>query len=92
MTKDFNFFLIIGHFLSLVHIEILSRYPNIDGSQWLNKDVQWIINKIFREKNYGLNGFNTFFLHFSTDFLVFACICFFHSHKPYCDVLLVTYA
>ena len=30
---------------------------------------------IFQERAYGLNCFDTFISHFSTEFLVFACIC-----------------
>ena len=84
----FNFwtFRVIGPF------EILSRYPNIDGSHSFSEDIQWTIDKVFREKTYGLNGFNTFFPHFSTDLLVFDCICcFFNSPKIYYDVLFITY-
>ena len=55
--------------------------------------VQWIIDKVFRRKTYGLNGFNTSFSQFSTAFLVFACFCCcFHSHKTYCDIWMITYA
>ena len=37
-------------------------------------------------------GFDTS-SHFSTEFLVFACICgCFHSHKTYCDVWFATYS
>ena len=47
--------------------------------------------KRFQRKAYGLNGFDTFFPHFSPSLLFFACICFcFDSHKIYSDVLLMT--
>ena len=40
-----------------------------------------------------LNGSDTFFSHFPTEFLAFACFCcWFHSHKTYCDALLIEYA
>ena len=45
-----------------------------------------------QRKGSGLNGFETFFSHFSTEFLVFACFCCcFHSHKTCCDVWSITY-
>ena len=73
MTQDFKkfqkFFLDISVFL--VTFEILSNYP-IDSSYWLQEDVQWITDKIFGEKLMVSNGFDFFFLHFSTEFLVFA--------------------
>ena len=87
-----EFFLMFGHFVLWVPFEILSRYPNIDSSHCFSKDTQWIIDKDRREKTFVLIGFNTFFSHFSTEFLVFACICCcFHNHKTYCDVLIYTY-
>ena len=30
--------------------EISSYYPKTVGSHWLRKDVQWIIDKVFKEK------------------------------------------
>ena len=73
MTQDFkkNFKKYLGIFLLLFTFEIFSHYSNIDSSHWPKEDVQWITDKIFI-KNYGLNGFETFFLHFSIEFLVFA--------------------
>ena len=61
--------LIFGHFVLLVPFEILSCYPNINGSLWLRREIQWNIAKIVREK---LSP-RTFLREFS----VFACICFF---------------
>ena len=74
MSQDFKYFFfekIFGHFVLLVPFEIISRYSNIDGSHCFTEDVQWIIDKVFRE-TYGLNGFDTFFLHFYTQILDFA--------------------
>ena len=71
-------------FVLLVTFEILSHYPNIDSLLWLNEDVQWITDRNFWKKNYGLNGFDTFFLHFSIEFLFFAFFCCFNRHN--CDV------
>ena len=34
----------------MVLFEILSHYPNVDSSQWLKKSVQWVIDKVVREK------------------------------------------
>ena len=76
MPQDLIFF-IFGDFVLLVLFEILSRYLYSDGAHCFNEDIQWIIDKIFREKNYDLNGFNTSLSHFSTEFLDSACICFF---------------
>ena len=45
----------------------------------------------FQGKAYGSNGLDNFFSHFSIEFLVFACNCYFHKHKTYCDILLMTY-
>ena len=45
----------------------------------------------FQRKSYGLNGFETFFLHLSIELLIFACNCYFFCHKVYCAVLLMTY-
>ena len=73
-------------FVILVAFEIFSRHPYIVSSHLLIEDVQWIIDS-FQRNAYGLNGFDTFFLHF----LAFACICCFHNQKTYCDVLLMTY-
>ena len=52
MTQDFkkikkNFFDI---FVFLVTFEILSHYPIIDISHWLEENVQWIADKNFSEK------------------------------------------
>ena len=82
--QDLKFFSIFGHFVLLVPYEILSCYPNINVSHFLREEVKWIIAKVFRE-TYGLIGFDTFFSHFSPEFLLFACV--FYSHKTYCDVL-----
>ena len=35
----------------LVSLEILSQCPDIVGYHWLREDVQWIIDKFFREKS-----------------------------------------
>ena len=37
-------------FVFLVLFEIVTHYPYIDSSHWLRKDVQWIIDKVFRGK------------------------------------------
>ena len=50
MPQDFNFFLIFGHFVLLVPFEILSRYPNVDGFYCFGENVQWILEKVLREK------------------------------------------
>ena len=44
------FFLVFGFFVTLVQFEILSHNPKNNSSQWLREGVQWITNKIFREK------------------------------------------
>ena len=52
MPQDFNFFSKnFGQFILLIHFEILSRHPDIDGYHYFSGDVQKIINKTFREKN-----------------------------------------
>ena len=51
MPQDFNFFLIFGHFVLLVHFEILTRHPNYDGCHCFSEDVKRIIDKTFRGKN-----------------------------------------
>ena len=92
-ATGFHFFSTFAQFVLLVPFEILSRYPIIDGSQCFSKDVQWNIDKVFREKTYVLTGFNIIFSQFSAEFLLFACICcHFRIRKTYCDVLLITYA
>ena len=74
MTQDFkkfyNFFLDIS--VLLVTFEILSHYPKIDSSYWLQDNVQWITDNFFREKLMVSNGFDLFFSHVPNDFLVFA--------------------
>ena len=83
----------LDNFLLLVVLEKLSQYPDIDISHWRKEEFQWIMNKVFREKVFDLNDFDTFLTHFSTEFLVFACnCCCFHNDKAFCDVLLITYA
>ena len=84
------FFRFLETFVLLVTFELLSHYPNIDSSHWLRKDVIWITDEVFREKRV-LNGSDTFTSQFPTEFLLFAyfCCCF-HSHKTYCDALLIT--
>ena len=42
--KNFEFLMVI-----LVPFEILSQYPNFYGSNWLMKDVQRNLEKLFRE-------------------------------------------
>ena len=42
----FGFFLVI-----LVPFEIVLHYPNNDSAHWLSEDVQWIVEKVFREKS-----------------------------------------
>ena len=37
-------------FVFLVLSEILPRYPYIDSLHWLREDVQWVIDKVFREQ------------------------------------------
>ena len=46
MPKDFHFF---GHFVLLVTFEILTCYPNINGSHWFSEEDHWITAKVFRE-------------------------------------------
>ena len=43
--KNFGVF-----FLLLFPLEILSHYPEIDNAHFLRKDIQWILDKVFREK------------------------------------------
>ena len=52
MTQDLNIFLKFFwfFFVLLVTSELISHYPKIDSSQWLKKYVQWISDKVFREK------------------------------------------
>ena len=89
MTQDLKFFGLI--FVLSVTFELILPHPNNDSSHCLKNYVQWITDKVFSEKTHGLNGFDTFFSHFSTELLVFDCFCCcFHSHKAYCDVLLIT--
>ena len=38
-------------FLVLVPFEILSHYVRVGSPLWLNKDLQCILDKVFREKN-----------------------------------------
>ena len=86
MPQDFKVKKNFDIFLLLVPLENILHYPDTDISQWLRKIVQWTMFKV-------LNGFDTFFSHFSIEFLVFACICCcFHSHKTYCNILLTNYA
>ena len=40
---------ILDIFVLLVPFEILSHYLKIDSSHWLRKEVQWILDKAFRE-------------------------------------------
>ena len=68
--KVLKFFLDIC--VLLVTFEILSHYPKTDSSYWLKEEVEWITDKLFREKLMFSNGFDFFFSHFSTEFLVFA--------------------
>ena len=52
MPQDFNFskkILDISYYWSL--FEILSRYPNIDGSRCFSEDVQGILDTVFGEKH-----------------------------------------
>ena len=83
MPQDFNNFKKkIGYFRILVAVEVLSYYPIFDSSNSLREDVQWIIDKVFLRKVYVSIGFDTFFSLFSTEFLVFACICCcFRDHR-----------
>ena len=37
-------------FILLVTFELLSHYSMIDSSHWLEKNVQWITDEVFREK------------------------------------------
>ena len=52
MTQDFKKFkkFFFDIFVLLVTFEILSHYPNIDISHWLQKDVQCITDKNFLEQ------------------------------------------
>ena len=69
--RFFGYFHFFGY--RFIDFEILSLYPNFDTSHWLKNDVQWIIDErwSFQRKVFGLNVFDTFFSHFSTEFLVF---------------------
>ena len=49
MTEDLKFFFVVV-FVLLVTFELLSHYPNIDSSNLIKQNVQWIPDKIFREK------------------------------------------
>ena len=83
MTSGFqNFFKKFWNFfVLLVILEIFSHYPNIDSFHCPREDVQWIIDKFSGEN--GLNCFETFFLHISTDCMDFTCIgCCFYSQWP----------
>ena len=44
IPKNLGFFFVI-----LVPFELLSHYPNINGSYWLREDFQGIIVKVVRE-------------------------------------------
>ena len=84
-------FLNIRIFFSVVtvHFEILSQYPKFDSSNWNKEHFQWIRDKIFREKADGLNGFDTFFSQFSTEFLGFACTFLLFSYSmAYCNFFI----
>ena len=48
-TSFQNFKKKIGILVIFVPFEILSHYPYIDSSHWRREDVQWIIDKVFRE-------------------------------------------
>ena len=37
-------------FCNFFPFEILSHNLNFDSTHWLSKDVQWIIEKVFRKK------------------------------------------
>ena len=41
-------------------------------SHWLREDVHWMMDRVFR-RTFGLNGFETLFSNFSTEFFVFGC-------------------
>ena len=56
----------------LVPFEFSSHYPEIDGSNWFNEDIQWIIDKFFEESQWF--KWRRHFPYFSTDFLVFSLI------------------
>ena len=80
-------------FVTMVLFEILSysHYPIIDS--YIVLEVQWIIDKVLLRETIGLNGFDTFFYHFSNEILVFACFCCcFYSQKTYGDFYLIKYA
>ena len=64
----FNFF--FGPFVLLAPFEFKSCYLIFNSSHW-PKTIQRIIAKFFREKTFGLNGFDTFVSHFSTRILGF---------------------
>ena len=74
IQKDFKSFWIFSHYWFLLksyYIMLILISP-IGLQKTLI--VWWIW---FSEKSFGLNGFDTFFSHFSADFLVFVYICFF---------------
>ena len=73
-TRFRNWKKILNILVLLVSLEILLHYPDIDVSNWFRGDVQWIMDKVFREKLI-VQMASTLFSHFSTEFLVFACIC-----------------
>ena len=75
-------------FVTLVPFEILSDYYNFALAE---KKRSMDHRKSFQRKAYGVNGFDTFFSHFSTNFLVFVRICFFHSQKTYFQVFMMKY-
>ena len=52
MLQDFEKILLkfMDIFVLLVLLELLSFYPDINSSYWFKEDVQWMIDKVFREK------------------------------------------
>ena len=56
-TQDFKNLKKMDIFVLLVTFELLSHYPNmihiiqiLVSSHWLRKNIQWITDKVFREK------------------------------------------
>ena len=74
MTLSSSFHNFLYHFwIFFSSFGSVSYYPKIDRSHWLREDIQWILNKNFRQKLKA--NFDNIFSHILTDFVVFACIC-----------------
>ena len=91
MTNFHHFLKMFGYFfIIVVSFENLSHYSKINSFHWLREDIQMIIDKRSREK---LTIFMTSALSSSVFLLNFWFLpmffCHFHSHKTYCDDLLM---